>query len=335
MVYGIRRSALAIGVSVAVLLIGLVSGPVAQAQPLERINIAVLDLELDGNVNASYQITLSNRLRQELLNTGRFAVIERGRMQDILSEQGLQLSGCTSDECVVEAGRLLGVEEMVAGSVGLVGSTYSVILRRIDVQSGEILDARNVDCPCPIEEVMTSSLKKAATLIAGLQFEEPDVKGPAGVFPRSLILSGWGQRAAGRPAMGWTLTLAQLGTLGFLGYSGMDYSGKLSEYNDAKAAYDNNTDPTLAIELYDARIEADMAAADAYDMFNMAIGAAAGVYVLNILDGIVFGRGTPPEGGNGNWMNQGHSFQVGWVRGERGRVVPAVSLSISLDSGRR
>ena len=172
-----------------VMLISAMQPTAVFGQMAKRFNIAVLDLELDKNIPEEYQITLSNRLRQELINTGRFAVIERGRMQDILAEQGLQLSGCTSDECVIEAGRLLGVEQMVAGSVGRVGRTYSVILRRIDVQSGQILDAQGVDCPCEIEEVMTSSLKQAATLIAGMEIVDTAPRRPH-VFPKSLVLPG-------------------------------------------------------------------------------------------------------------------------------------------------
>jgi TolB-like protein len=317
-------------ISVAVLM--SISQPVmAQGQAPRRFNIAVLDLELDKNVPEEYQITLSNRLRQELINTGRFTVIERGRMQDILAEQGLQLSGCTSDECVIEAGRLLGVEQMVAGSVGRVGNTYSVILRRIDVESGQILDAQGVDCPCEIEEVMTSSLKTAATLIAGLGVVE---KAPARphVFPRSLIVPGWGQRASGRPLMGWTLTGAQLATLGYFGYAAMNYSDKLSKYNDAKAAYETNEDPTIAQKLYDDRIAADKAAADANSQMTVAAAAAAGVYVLNLIDGIFIGGGNSGGNRNGGYASHRPSIDFGLVQGDRSRAVPAVSLVFSLDA---
>ncbi len=322
-------------IAVAIAAVIAVAPPVkAQQQTPRRINIAVLDLELDKNVPSEYQITLSNRLRQELINTGQFTVIERGRMQDILEEQGLQLSGCTSDECVIEAGRLLGVEQMVAGSVGRVGNTYSVILRRIDVESGQILDAQGVDCPCEIEEVMTSSLKRAATLIAGLQVTDTTPRRPH-VFPRSLVLPGWGQRATGRSFMGWTLTGAQLGTLGFLGYAVMDYSTKLTAYNDAKAAYDNNTNPVIAQRLFNERLAADKDAADAYSQVTVAVAAAAGVYVVNLLDGIFIGAGNSSGNGNGSYASKRPSINLGLVQGGRGRSVPAVSLVFSLDAGGR
>ena len=43
-------------------------------------------------------------------------------MEDILKEQGFQQTGCTSDECVVEVGKIIGVQQMVGGSISKVGN---------------------------------------------------------------------------------------------------------------------------------------------------------------------------------------------------------------------
>ncbi|UCH09297.1 MAG: hypothetical protein JSU61_08630 [Fidelibacterota bacterium] len=61
--------------------------------------------------------------------------------QQILAEQDFQLAGCTSKECAVEIGQLLGVTTMVAVSIGRVGSTYSIDIRTIDVQTGAIIQS--------------------------------------------------------------------------------------------------------------------------------------------------------------------------------------------------
>ena len=44
----------------------------------------------------------------------------------MLKEQGFQQSGCVSSECAVEAGKLLGVDQIVTGSIGKIGSYYTV-----------------------------------------------------------------------------------------------------------------------------------------------------------------------------------------------------------------
>lgn len=131
-----------------------------------KTNIAVLDLDMSSGVSESYRSVLSDRLRLELFKTGSFTVVERSTMEDILAEQSLQLSGCTSTECAVEVGKVLGVTEMVAGSVGQVGSVYTVNVRLIDVETGAVIAAESVDCTCPIDVVLTSSLHEAAQKLA-------------------------------------------------------------------------------------------------------------------------------------------------------------------------
>ncbi|MCH8024071.1 MAG: PEGA domain-containing protein [Candidatus Marinimicrobia bacterium] len=85
--------------------------------------------------------SLTDRLRSELVRTGRVTVVERGQMEQVLAEQDFQLSGCTSNDCAVEVGQLLGVTIMLAGSIGKVGSTFSIDLRTIDVQTGRIVSS--------------------------------------------------------------------------------------------------------------------------------------------------------------------------------------------------
>ncbi|MDP8207349.1 MAG: PEGA domain-containing protein [Candidatus Electryonea clarkiae] len=135
----------------------------------KRLNVAVLDLEISGGIPEIYQKTLSDRLRLELLNTGRFNVIERNAMEEVLGEQGFQMSGCTSDECAVEVGRLLGVQGIIAGSIGKVGNTHSIILRHINVETGSIVNSKGVDCSCPIDEVLSTKIGETARLLAGLE----------------------------------------------------------------------------------------------------------------------------------------------------------------------
>lgn len=100
-------------------------------------SLAILDLEGRG-ISTIEAASLTDRLRTALVRIGAVTVVERGQMQQVLKEQDFQLTGCTSDECAVEVGQLLGVSTMVAGSIGKVGSTYSIDIRTIDVGTGKI-----------------------------------------------------------------------------------------------------------------------------------------------------------------------------------------------------
>ena len=115
---------------VLLLLIQLIS---AQQLP----SIAVLDLDAKGVAKDEASV-LTDKLRGELFQTDRFQVIERSVMHEVLKEQGFQQAGCTSNECAVEAGQLIGVQYMVAGSIGRIEKTYLISIRLIDVATGKI-----------------------------------------------------------------------------------------------------------------------------------------------------------------------------------------------------
>lgn len=83
---------------------------------------------------------ISDALSGELQNSGAFRVMERSQMDRILKEQGLQTSGvCDGNECAVEVGKVLGIDRIVVGSVGKIGSLFIINVRMVDVTSGEIL----------------------------------------------------------------------------------------------------------------------------------------------------------------------------------------------------
>ncbi len=132
----------------------------------KKINIAVMDLTGEG-ISPSDTRIITSRLRTDLFNTKKFTVVERERMKDILDEQGFQLSGCTSNECAVEAGRLLGVKQIVSGVIGKLGSLFTITIRLIDIETGKIVETATEDCKCDIEEVLLTSVKNVAEKLAG------------------------------------------------------------------------------------------------------------------------------------------------------------------------
>lgn len=129
-------------------------------------NVAVLTLDAVG-ISKQDAIVLTNRLRSELVNTNKFNVLEREKMNEILNEQGFQQSGCSTSECLVEVGRLLNVQTMIGGNIGKIGEVYSIDLRMIDVETGKILSAFTEDARGSIEDVLLYSIKNVVRKIAG------------------------------------------------------------------------------------------------------------------------------------------------------------------------
>ena len=136
-----------------------------------QTTIAVLEHEAKGvaEVEAS---ALTDRLRIELFKTGLFTVVERGMMEEILHEQGFQQTGCTSDECIVEVGRLVGVEQIVGGSISKVGELYSINSRIVSVESSKIINIATYDYESKISDLMRYGMRNVARKLAGLKVEE-------------------------------------------------------------------------------------------------------------------------------------------------------------------
>ena len=102
-----------------------------------RRNIAVAPLEALG-LAESETLTLTESLRVTLVDTDYFNLVNRSDMEKILKEQSFQRSECSDTQCLVEMGKILAVEKIVGGTAGRVGDTFSLTVRRIDVESGRI-----------------------------------------------------------------------------------------------------------------------------------------------------------------------------------------------------
>ncbi|MFC1620162.1 CsgG/HfaB family protein [Candidatus Neomarinimicrobiota bacterium] len=126
----------------------------------EKLNVAVIDLDAIS-ISVTEAVTLTNRLRVELFRTGRFMVLERSKMNEILDEQGFQETGCTTSDCLVEVGQLLNMQQMVSGSVSKFGEVYSIELRIFDVATGVIVGAAVEDVTGSLSDVLTSGMHNA------------------------------------------------------------------------------------------------------------------------------------------------------------------------------
>jgi hypothetical protein len=108
-----------------------------QAKPEHRRrNIAVFPLDVSG-LSQNEALTLSSRLTSELFQTGLFNILEQEKIHDILEEQSFQQTGCTSSECLVEAGKLLRVDEIVGGQITRQQNTFYIYVKLVNIQSGE------------------------------------------------------------------------------------------------------------------------------------------------------------------------------------------------------
>jgi len=144
----------------------------------EKKTTAVLDFDGLG-IEESESIALTQRLAGEMVNTNAFILVDRSQMEEILEEQGFQQTGCTSSECAVEIGNLLGVQQMVSGSFGKIGKTYTIETKLFSVETGETIQAVNKTYRGEVDELITQ-VELVAWELAGI--EPPDnLKNKAGI----------------------------------------------------------------------------------------------------------------------------------------------------------
>lgn len=128
------------------LLFIIISGSITCAFGVETVTIAILELQVRGGLSEYEAAILTDKVRESLYNTGRFTVLDRSSVDDILKELGFSQSGCTTNECIISVGRMLSAKYMVIGSVGTIGSTYNLALKMIDVETGTISNIATLDC---------------------------------------------------------------------------------------------------------------------------------------------------------------------------------------------
>ena len=153
-------------------LIPTLSRSQAKSSPSAHLpNVAVLPLSSQGVDSASAQV-LTDALSDELLKSGKVRVMERSQMAEVLKEQGFQNSGsCDQSECAVQMGKLLGIEEIVVGSLGRFGNTYTVSLRGVDVATGEVVASvrklQKGEMDAILTDLLPSVAQELATRLSG------------------------------------------------------------------------------------------------------------------------------------------------------------------------
>ena len=152
--------------------IGFLPPQMSLAQNRETYTLAVLNLEAQG-VSLIEAEVISERLRSRVSQTLRsgkyrdsdrdqYMVIERTQMDKIFDQFEVQNTGCVTDSCAVEFGKMLGVERIVIGSIGLVGNTYSVSARIVDVETTETIVVADHLYPGSIDKFIKNEISKVS-----------------------------------------------------------------------------------------------------------------------------------------------------------------------------
>jgi hypothetical protein len=114
-------------------------------------------------------LILTEVLREELFLLNRFILINRENMLDVLREVALQQSGLIDEKQAVKAGKGLAANQIVTGSLGLLGKTYLLNAKRIDVETFATLGLVSTRFVKGEEEDVLGRLPGLAKSLAGMQ----------------------------------------------------------------------------------------------------------------------------------------------------------------------
>ncbi len=129
--------------------------------------IAVNTLSVRG-LGRSEAISFTDVLRSEIGKTGKYDVMERAKMYEILKEQGFQQTGvCDETSCAIEMGKLLAVKYIVLGNVGKVGKTFTLNIRIVEIGSGKIINDITEYHKGSIDGLLTKVIPIAAQKLVG------------------------------------------------------------------------------------------------------------------------------------------------------------------------
>ena len=110
------------------------------------VSLAVTQVEPIG-VGPEVARTVEELLQTEFAQIPVFQVVERGRLDAVLDEQALQLSGITDADTAARAGNVLNVQKVLFGSISLYESQYVkylLSLRLVDVETASVEGAETV-----------------------------------------------------------------------------------------------------------------------------------------------------------------------------------------------
>ncbi len=122
-----------------------------------RTRLAIYDLEAPEPFK-TVALILSEALREELFRLGRFTLVNRENIVQVMNEMGLQQSGLVDEKQAVRAGKGMAARQIIMGNFGVLGNTSVLQAKRIDVETQGTLALASLKCEHGKEEEILASL---------------------------------------------------------------------------------------------------------------------------------------------------------------------------------
>jgi len=104
-----------------------------------QLSFAILPMEAPGEVSTENKEDAERALYQYLIASGKYKIVERSRIEEIVKEQAFQMTGAADQSQAVALGKILGVEKLIASRLYLKDKTqFAVTVSVIDIATAQV-----------------------------------------------------------------------------------------------------------------------------------------------------------------------------------------------------
>ena len=106
---------------------------------IKRVAVSAIEIPADSGIDLA---SLQDQIGAMLLDSGRFGLIDRKSLKQLVEEQQLSMTGLVDTGSMVKAGKLIGVQGFFYGSVEVKKDQFTLNLKLVEVESGAIMFSR-------------------------------------------------------------------------------------------------------------------------------------------------------------------------------------------------
>jgi hypothetical protein len=139
-----------------------------EAPVTDKTRLVVYDFDASERLQV-VSLILTEALREELFILGRFRLVNRENMMQVLQELKLQQSGLVDERQVVQLGKWLSANEAVTGRLAVLGTTYVLQAKRTDIKTLGTLGLGSLKCAEGQEDELLSGMPELARRLVGLK----------------------------------------------------------------------------------------------------------------------------------------------------------------------
>jgi hypothetical protein len=130
----------------------------------ELPTVAILPFAGDG-IATEDLVDVTDRFDSELRSTQSVKVVNHRDVDNALRDQGLQT--CQEDKCAIETGKRLGARSVYAAKISRSGKTWTVALRRLDVDSARTGFKHTLDVRGGLDDLLDKGCLELAEIAVG------------------------------------------------------------------------------------------------------------------------------------------------------------------------